>query len=303
MMKNTHIPLILVLVVLVSLVGTPAAFTSAQSPDPVLVGAGDIGKCGSKGPAQTAALIEGIDGTVFTAGDDAYESGTAAQFKRCYDPTWGKFKDRTYPAAGNHEYGSRNAAPYFAYFGASAGPDGKGYYSTNLGIWHIVVLNSNISMSTKSAQIQWLQADLSQNKATCTLAIWHHPLFSSGLHGDNGFAQDAWRVLYDHQVSVVVNGHDHDYERFAPQDPDGKADVQRGIREFVVGTGGAGLYPFLLPKPNSEVRQDVWGVIKFTLHPTGYDWDFIPVSPDVPHDTGSANCVGAPVAESAPPTF
>jgi 3',5'-cyclic AMP phosphodiesterase CpdA len=296
MIKN-HYPLILLaLALLVSLSITPRA-DAAQTPepDPVLVGAGDIALCGSEGAKQTAKLIESIEGVVFTTGDNVYQRGIADEFRNCYDRTWGKFKHRTYPVPGNHDWATDSGAPYFAYFGENAGPAGLGYHSFDLGAWHLVMLNSNIEAGMESPQVKWLRDDLSTNPAVCTLAVWHHPLFSSGPHGNNPHMQDVWRVLNQYQVSVVITGHDHDYERFAPQDADGKLDPARGIREFVVGTGGAPYYAVTVLRDNSEVRRNFsWGVIKFTLHPASYEWDWIPVADDVQHDTGSAMCVGVP---------
>jgi calcineurin-like phosphoesterase family protein len=278
------------------LVGVTIGVYSLLSPasDPVLVGAGDIADCNTKGAAETAQLIEKINGTVFAVGDEAYENGTAEEFKNCYDSTWGAFKDRTRPATGNHEYLTPDADPYYTYFGDSAGVPGEGYYSYNLGAWHIIVLNSNISAKAGSKQEKWLRADLAADQAVCTLAYWHHPRFSSGYHGitDPPPMEDAWRDLYEFKADVVINGHDHDYERFAPQDPNGQADPTRGIREFVVGTGGAPHRTVYVPQANSEVFDTkTWGVLKLTLHPTSYDWEFIPVVGETFHDSGSAECV------------
>jgi hypothetical protein len=282
---------IILLVLLASLALPHSARSQTPESDPVLVGAGDIAECANlEGSQQMASLLDQIDGTVFTAGDNAYNAGTAQEFRRCYEPTWGRHKARTRPAPGNHDYGSPGALPYYAYFGENAGPDRRGYYSFDLGAWHIISLNSNIPVSAGSPQEKWLRADLAEHRAVCTLAIWHHPLFSSGPHGNNPRMKDLWRALYDFGADVVINGHDHDYERFAPQDPDGQADPQ-GIREFVVGTGGASAYPFILIKPNSEVRRSyVYGVLKLTLHPTSYDWEFISTQGQTFGDSGTASC-------------
>jgi hypothetical protein len=290
----------LVFLVATSATAAPAPLRALQTAgDPVLVGAGDIASCDLPGDEATARLLDGIDGTVFTAGDDAYESGTAAEFQNCYDPTWGRFKARTRPTPGNHDYVSPGAAPYYAYFGANAGPKGKGYYSYDLGAWHIIALNSEIAIQTGSEQERWLRTDLAANKAICVLAYWHEPLFSSGWHGNDRRTQAVWRDLYEFGVSVVVNGHDHDYERFAPQTPDGQADPVRGIRELVVGTGGAWLRPIDRVWANSEVHDSqTWGVVQLTLHPTSYDWEFIPVEGKTFRDSGTAACVGAPPAAS-----
>jgi hypothetical protein len=253
------------------------------------VGAGDIGWCGSPAPEQTARLLDGIGGTVFTAGDNAYFSGTAEEFRNCYDPSWGRHKGRTRPVPGNHEYESANAQPYFDYFGPAAGPPGLGYYSYELGDWHVVALNSNIPVDVGSAQAAWLRGDLGSSSRKCTLAYWHHPLFTSGPNGAQAYIRSVWRILYDFNVDVVVNGHDHLYERFAPQDADGRMDPTRGIREFIVGTGGAGLYEFVGASPNSERQiQNTFGVLKFTLQNGTYQWNFVPVSG--PSDSGTASC-------------
>ena len=263
--------------------GPPPPPAAAQ----VLVGAGDIAMCDGNSEA-TAKLLDGIGGTVVAIGDEAYFSGTADEFRRCYDPTWGRHKARTRPVPGNHEYVSPGAAPYFAYFGANAGPAGLGYYSFDVGSWHAIALNSNIDMTASSAQGAWLRADLAANRARCVIAYWHHPLFTSGPNGPSRETQDVWRLLYDAGADVVLNGHEHLYERFAPQDPTGAPDPARGIREFIAGTGGALLYQFGAPRPNSERRMSAFGVLKLTLQADSYEWEFIPVSGA--GDSGSGSC-------------
>jgi calcineurin-like phosphoesterase family protein len=255
----------------------------------VLVGAGDIGMCGSTGPESTARLLDDIDGTVFTAGDNAYFQGTAQQFRDCYDPSWGRHRSRTRPAPGNHEYESAGAAPYFAYFGANAGPPGLGYYSFSVGEWHVVSLNSSVSMSTGSAQQAWLRDDLASHNASCVAAIWHHPLFSIGPNGPMPETRELWRTLYEAGADVIINGHDHFYARFARQTPDGVADTSRGIRQFVVGTGGAELVGFPRAAPNVETRISAFGVLKLTLRPGTYDWQFIAANSSQ-SDSGSDVC-------------
>ncbi len=268
---------------------------SPSGADPVVVAAGDIAACHTTGAQQTAALIDNIAGTVITLGDNAYESGTLSQFTSCYDPSWGQLKARTFPSVGNHEYLTKNAAGYFGYFGAAAGGPNKGYYSYDLGSWHIVVINTNCSevggCGVNSPQGQWLSADLAAHPALCTMAYWHQPRFSSGEHGNDTGLIPFWQILYNAGVDLVLNGHDHDYERFAPQDPNGAADPVRGIREFVVGTGGKGLRPITTTIANSEVHNDnTLGVLKLTLHPSGYDWQFIPVAGKTFTDSGSGMC-------------
>jgi 3',5'-cyclic AMP phosphodiesterase CpdA len=253
----------------------------------VFVGAGDIGQCGGSSE-QTARLLDGIGGTVFAAGDLAYFSGSRQDFQNCYDPTWGRHRGRTRPVPGNHEYESAGAAPYFEYFGLAAGPPGLGYYSFDLGAWHVVALNSNIAASASSTQGVWLQSDLAASRARCTIAYWHHPLFSSGPNGNSQGMRDAWRLLYAAGAEIVLGGHDHLYERFAPQDPDGRPDSARGIREFVVGTGGANLYQPVGAQPNSEIQISAFGVLRLTLDSDGYDYEFVPVSGR--RDSGRGTC-------------
>jgi acid phosphatase type 7 len=270
----------------------PSPGQTTATSDVVFVGAGDIADCTKPQDEQTAQLIDKISGTVFNAGDDAYPRGTAEEFQKCYDPTWGRFKARTFPTPGNHEYYSPDAAPYYAYFGTKAGVAGKGYYSYDLGEWHVVALNSNIDAKTGSEQEKWLKADLAAHPKACTLAYWHHPVFSSGVHGNDATMKDIWTTLYAAGVDVVVSAHDHNYERFAPQTPEGKANPQRGIREFVVGTGGAPLRNINKPIANSEVQNAAtFGVIKFVLQPKSYSWEFIPVQGQTFTDKGTQACV------------
>jgi hypothetical protein len=271
-----------------------------ESEPVVFVGAGDIANCqlaGGTGAVATGRLLDRIPGTVFTVGDHAYPSGTAEEFRDCYEPGWGRHKMRTRPAPGNHDYLTAGGKAYFDYFGENAGPERRGYYSYTLGSWHIVSLNSSISAGRHSKQIEWLRHDLEEHRATCTLAYWHIPVFSSGPHGTQrqvtSWMLDAWRVLYEFGADVVINGHDHDYERFAPQNPDGKADP-RGIREFVVGTGGGGLYNFRTIRPNSEARSSrSYGVLKLVLRSTDYSWEFVVGVGEPFQDSGTAACVSA----------
>ena len=268
----------------------------------VMVGAGDIADCTKNGDSLTANLLDTIPGTVFVAGDNAYPSGATADFTNCYDPTWGRHKSRTRPVPGNHEYSSPGAAPYFAYFGAAAGDPSKGYYSYDLGDWHVVALNSMVAHWAGSPQEQWLRADLAVSTKRCTFAYFHHPLFTSGMLADTS-VRALWQALYDFGAEIIVSGHDHDYERFAPQTPRGVADPLTGIREFIAGTGGAGLFTLGTPLPNSEVRNDVTlGVLKLTLSAGGYAWRFIPVAGKTFTDAGSGTCHDAPSTINHPPT-
>jgi hypothetical protein len=285
-------------------VGPTSTVTRTPTPgagtDPILAVAGDIAQCGDDGDEATAAVLDGIfaggtPGRVLTVGDNAYDSGTAAEFANCYGPSWGRHKARTRPVVGNHEYLSGGAAPYFAYFGAAAGDPAKGYYSFDLGTWHIVAVNSNCGevggCQAGSAQEMWLRADLAANPAACTLAAWHHPRFSSGQHGNNSYMQPIWQALYDLGADLVVNGHDHLYERFGPQTPSGAVDAARGIRQFVVGTGGKSHYTWGSVKANSQMRNnDTFGILRLTLHPTGYDFAFIPEAGRTFRDAGSGSC-------------
>jgi hypothetical protein len=261
-----------------------------------LVGAGDIADCRDlSGAEATAKLLLKIPGTVMAVGDLAYPDGTAENFK-CYDRTWGREKMRTRPAPGNHEFHSAGAASYFKYFGDSAGDPSKGYYSYELGSWHIVVLNSECGEAggcgAGAEQEKWLRKDLADYPAACTLAYFHKPLFSSGgAHGDDLLMKPLWEALYQGGADVVVNGHDHDYERFRPQTPDGKADLVRGIRECVVGTGGKNHRPFGLPHANSEIRNaDAFGVLKLTLMKGKYAWEFLPEHGKTFTDSGQGSC-------------
>jgi hypothetical protein len=280
--------------------------TTGATASATLVGAGDIATSGS-GDEATANLLDTIPGTVFTTGDNAYESGTLDEFNSFYHPSWGRHKARTLPSVGNHEYNivGSDASGYFDYFGATAGERGKSYYSYNRGDWHIIALNSMCESSTSSCigtdQVTWLKKDLADNPTRCTLAYFHHPLFSSGEHGDTqpggddshvvGWVKPLWDALYAANADVIVNGHDHNYERFAPQNPSGIADPARGIREFVVGTGGTSLRSLKSEKDNSEVRNsDSHGVLKLNLNPESYDWQFVPVAGMTFTDSGSDSC-------------
>jgi 3',5'-cyclic AMP phosphodiesterase CpdA len=249
--------------------------------------AGDIARCpnGAKwsGAAETAAtvaagLASDPSAIVLALGDTTYPVGAMAEFTDCYGPTWGRFKDRTWPAPGNHEYATQDAAPYFAYFGARAA---RGWYSFDVGGWHVVSLDSNLGPDRHpqrhAEQLAWLRADLAAHPARCTLAFWHHPLYTSGGHGSGtATMRAAWQLLLDAGAELVLSGHDHDYERFAPQDADGRADRAHGMRQFVVGTGGAYPTPFLLTMAHSEVRDSGRiGVLRLRLYDGGYEWDFL----------------------------
>jgi hypothetical protein len=240
--------------------------------------------------------VDGIAGTVAILGDAVYPEGASSDFTRCYQGSWGRHKARTRPAAGNHEYQTPGAVGYFGYFGTAAGDPMKGYYSYDLGAWHVVVVNSNCwavgGCGKGSPQERWLRADLADSTKKCTLAYWHHPLFTSGSqHGPSTNMRTIVRALYDAGAEIVLTGHEHNYERFAPQDPSGRPDDAHGIRVWVVGTGGAGHYGFGSAKPNSQARSsDTYGVLKLTLRAGGYKWKFVPQSGKTFTDTGSGTC-------------
>lgn len=261
----------------------------------ILVGAGDIGECGLPHKERTSELLDAIPGTVFTVGDNAYPDGSAADFAACYAPFWGRHKKRTHPSVGNHEYKTPGAAGYFGYFGVAAGDPRTGYYSYDLGEWHIIVLNSNIAgVNMKiplAPELDWLRADLAGHPAACTLAMWHHPRFSSGTtHGSDTTLAVFWQVLYDADADVVVSGHEHNYERFAPQSPAGALDTVRGIREFVAGTGGGGFDPLGPPIANSQAASIDHGVLELILRPGAYSWRFVPMAGQTFSDSGTAAC-------------
>jgi hypothetical protein len=264
--------------------------------DQILLAAGDIVDCKNlSGSEATAKLLDRMPGTVLTLGDNAYPDGSNENF-RCYEKTWGRHKSRTHPAPGNHEYHTPHAAGYFNYFGEAAGDPADGYYSFDLGSWHIIALNSQCAevdgCRKGSPQEQWLAEDLQKHHANCTLAFWHVPLFSSGdEHGNDPEMQDFWKDLYAAGADIVLNGHDHDYERFAPQTPGGVADPAHGIREFVVGTGGKSQRGFRKPSRTSQVRSNsTFGVLQITTHEHGYDWKFVPIAGSQFTDSGSGAC-------------
>jgi hypothetical protein len=263
--------------------------------------AGDIADCRNyrpenSGAAKTAALIaarlaDDDKAAVLTLGDNTYPVGLPSEFTHCYEPTWGRFKARTYPSPGNHEYYSPQAAGYYNYFGDAAGPARRGYYSFTLGGWHIISLNSYLQPEDHKAQLEWLKTDLAKNKTHCTLAYWHHPLYSSGGHGSSERMSDVWAALLAADADLILASHDHDYERFAPQDANGVRDDKRGIRQFVVGTGGARLSSFRFRKSNSEASSNsTHGVLKLALKDAGYEWEFLPVEDGGFTDRGATSC-------------
>ena len=269
--------------------------------DFVLVGAGDIGDCRSSGDEATAELLDQIEGTVFTTGDNAYPVGSPEEFEACYAPSWGRHLTRTRPSPGNHDYYSLDARPYYDYFGEQAGPPDAATIAINWENGMSFPSTSNLSPPRAEAQIKWLKTDLAEHSNLCTVAYWHHPVFSSGQHGNNLRMQPIWEILHDHGVEAVLTGHEHQYERFAPLTPPGELDVDHGMRQFIVGTGGTPLRPFKQVHPHSEVRSNkAHGVLKLTLHSSSYDWEFIPAAGQTFSDRGSAPCISAqkPIANS-----
>jgi hypothetical protein len=268
---------------------------------PTLVAAGDVacapGEARTRDACHqldTAALIGTLDPDAVAAlGDLQYEAGSLADFRGSFGRTWGTFIDRMHPAIGNHEYGTPDAAGYFAYFGARAGRPGEGWYSYDLGNWHVAVLNANcdiVGCGDGSPQQRWLRADLAAHPRRCTLTYWHQPRFSSGLHGSDDALVSLWRTLQRGGADVALSGHDHDYERFAPQTPAGRLDRAHGIVQFVVGTGGKSHYPVLLARANSRAHAAVFGVLQLTLGRGAYAWRFV-AEPGVGfRDAGTARC-------------
>lgn len=241
-----------------------------------VVAAGDIASCASSGDEETAELVENVDpDAVLALGDNAYESGTLEQYRRCYDPTWGRFKAKTYPVPGNHDYETQGAAGYLAYFGKRAGAPGKTYYAFDLGAWHVVALDTNIDVGAQSAQLRWLQGDLERDDHLCELAFFHHPRWSGGLHDSQRFVEPLWRILAAQGVDVVLAGHDHNYQRFYKVDAAGRR-AEDGVRSFVVGTGGGEHYEADDVANRARVSDDVWGVLELKLRPRDYDFEFVP---------------------------
>lgn len=273
--------------------------TGTASADVVVAGAGDI--CGSN-CTQTADVVKAINpAAVFTAGDNAYENGSLSDYRTRYDPAWGQFNNIVHPTPGNHEYQTSGATGYFDYFNGSgnpdgkAGPRGKGYYSWDVGDWHFVALNtgssSSVPVSAGSAQEQWLRADLAASTKPCTAAYWHHPLFTRGSHSNSTFVKPLWDALYAHKADLILVGHDHNYQRYAPQRPDGAADATNGIRQVLVGTGGRAFYSFNKTQANVQAENDdTYGVLKLGLSSTGYRGDFVPVEGRTFTDTFTGTC-------------
>lgn len=267
-----------------------------QTATVTLVGAGDIAGCSEKDSSATARLLGKTPGTVFTLGDNVQGKGASSEFKNCYDPTWGKYKKRTKPSVGNHEYYTAGAGPYYNYFKARAGKSGKGYYSYDRGSWHVVVLNSNCGKvggcDRRSAQGRWLRKNLANNPSRCTLAYFHHPLQATGKNTPTPQVKPFWRMLHDRDADVILSGHAHRYERHAPMTPGGEPSAN-GIRQFVVGTGGAsgGGEVYRSQAPNLQrLRVGTPGVLKLGLRADSYTWKFVPIAGKNFTDSGTRPC-------------
>ncbi|TJZ56979.1 alkaline phosphatase [Streptomyces piniterrae] len=274
---------------------TPDRAPGAQAAGFTVAAAGDIAEqCtasnrGCEHP-KTAALMKQLNPAfVLTMGDNQYDDARLKDFQNYYDKSWGTFKDKTHPVAGNHETYDPDGelAGYKAYFGSVAYPDGKSYYSFDQDNWHFIALDSN---SLDSSQLDWLKSDLAANSKKCVAAYWHHPLFSSGEHGNDPVSRPVWKLLYDAKAELVLNGHDHHYERFAAQDPDGKAD-KNGLVELLAGVGGANPYKIEEVQPNSEKRlTDTFGVVKLNFTDTGFSWDLVDTDGNTKDSSPSYEC-------------
>jgi hypothetical protein len=269
--------------------GTGGDHPASTGQTAIVLGVGDIGMCNRPAVAQTARLVAGLEGLLLLAGDIAYFQGSAADFRDCFNPEWGRFRDRWYATPGNHEYESPGAGPYFDYFAEAAGSDRSGYYAIMAGDWLVLMLNSNIPAARGSAQWEFARQQLEAQRTPCTMAVWHHPLFTSGPSGGSANMRDMWSLLEAARAEIVLNGHDHLYERFARQQSNGTADPANGIRQFTAGTGGAELYDFVRAAPNSESRIMRYGVIRFTLRPAIVEWAFLGIDGSV-NDSGLDTC-------------
>ncbi len=290
-----------------ALVGAIMPTIEAGAADPVLVGAGDIANCDRTEDEATATLLDSISGTVFTLGDNVYPNGTADEFADCYGPTWGRHLARTKPVSGNHDYDTSGAAGYYGYFGAVAAPP-RGYYAYDLGAWRVVVLNSECGKvpggcGAGSPQERWLEADLDAHAASNVIAMWHRPRFTSQGAGGNTALTALWDTLYDHGADLILTGHTHNYERFAPMRADGTLDTAHGIPSIIVGTGGADSAPPISRRAPNSLRlfNDAYGVLKLTLHATTFDWEFVPIQGQSFADSGTGAVHDAPPAGNGPP--
>lgn len=299
-------------------VAPASAAVPTEDLPPVLVGAGDIAGCGVldedlERPRDfvrlleklvgrvyydeetTANLLDSIPGVVFTTGDNAYPRGRWVDFRDCYEPAWGRHRDRTRPTPGNHDYGTSDAAGYFEYFGPAAGDPERGYYSYTVNGWLVLALNTVLPISPGSPQLRWVREELTAHGGACSVAYGHDPRFSSGKHGSDPELEPLWRLLHGAGVELLMSGHDHHYERFDPLGPDATPDLEHGVRQFVVGTGGAYLREVEVPAPHSRTLTDEdHGLLRVTLHPDRYEWEFVPIDGDEFTDRGDASCHAPP---------
>ncbi len=300
-MRTTVPTRVLIMFAALAVLVAATAGPAAAKPETVFV-AGDIANgTADSGEAQTARLIESRQGLAITAGDNAYPSGTLAQFRTNYQPTWGRFKNRTRPTLGNHEYHTSGAQGYFDYFGWRAGPGTRGYYSLKLGKWRVYLLNSEICKTDVgcqpgTSQYKWLKQTLAKQKAQCSMAVFHTPLHSSGLHGNEPRVRPLVKLLYKSGAELIVNGHEHNYERFAPARPSGVIDRQKGVQQIVAGTGGAPLRPkgARVAAHSRVYSDDAWGVLRLSLRKKSYSWKFLPVEGEAFSDAGERRCHGKP---------
>lgn len=276
-----------------------ASPTSTETPQPTatpyyFIGAGDISMCNRSDHYNTALLLEKYPGEIFTAGDNSNDEGYAEEYKNCFAPSWGRFFSRIHPVPGNHDYRVKEGKPYYDYFGNKAGKKGEGYYSYDVGPWHIIALNSNcdyVGCGPDSEQYKWLKRDLKNNPSRCTMAIWHHPRVSSAPEGKDKSVKPFWDLLYEYGADVIVNGHSHIYERYAPQNPDLKIDYESGLVQFIVGTGGAFFEDLKTIQANSQAKiTQTHGILVFELYEDRYDWGFLPVDGVSFFDSGTMYC-------------
>jgi hypothetical protein len=266
---------------------SPGPLPSFPAGASVLLAVGDVGTCQDSHDEAVAALAARLPGSIALLGDVVYPDGGLPDYEKCFDPAWGPLRARIHPAQGNHDFEAAGLTGYYDYFGAAAGTPAEGWYSYDLGSWHLIVLNSDCpsvgGCGDGSPQLTWLKADLQAHPATCTLAYWHHPRYSSGQHGNDPRTEPFWQALAAAGADLVLSGHDHDYERLAPVE---------GIRSFVVGTGGHSLIPFTRsPDQQTELRvDDSYGLLALLLLDGAYRWQFVPIPGDELTDTGTASC-------------
>jgi acid phosphatase type 7 len=269
----------------------PLVVTPPPPSSRVVLAAGDIASCVNDNDEATARILDANpSAAVLTLGDNVYDAGTVAEFANCYAPSWGRHRARTHPAPGNHDFATSGAAGYFGYFGDRAGPSTAGYYSFDIGDWHLISLNSERDAGASGAQVAWLRSDLAATAKKCVLAYWHKPRFTAGTYSDFADYTAFWRELYAAGAEVVLNGHDHNYQRYRPMTPAGAIDAVGGIREFVVGTGGVGSYPLQPDSRRDVAGTNIFGVLELTLRSDSYDWKFLPAKGTIFTDSGTGAC-------------